>query len=780
MNDKVFEKLEFNKILKMLSERTLSGPGSEAALKLRSRKKLAEIVRLQSETLEAESVLMREPSSPMSSFSDITSETLRLKAGADLGCRELLRILGIMKAVRKAKSGIKRQDTGTNILPDMAQALFFSAPLITELDAAIANEDELSDSASPELFNIRKRMIRENEGIREKLESIIRSSQNKDYLQDAIVTMRSGRYVVPVKQEFKRNVKGLIHDQSSSGQTVFIEPMEVVEANNRLRELELAEAAEAERILHVFSEKLREHWQQLKDDLEILTTLDVIFAKASLASSMKASPPVMTEEKTLVIKNGRHPLIDPKNVVPVSLSIGDGCSGLIITGPNTGGKTVTLKLAGLLVLMAQSGLFVPADGGSTLPVFTGIYADIGDEQSIAQSLSTFSSHMSNITRIIKYADENSLVLLDELGAGTDPAEGAALAMSILEELAARRSFVLATTHYSEIKAFATANDVYQNACMEFNIKTLSPTYKLIMGIPGVSNAFEISKKLGLNESIIERARQHMSEETIKFEQLIGEAEKQREIALEKERQAESFRRTAQSIKDKTDTELKKTQDKSQKIIDGANEKALQILKEAREEAERVIKQLKAANTARQEDINEARKELLQQIEHTSSKLRKKKQVKSGVKPDDISAGDTVELLSHGIKAFVLKEPKEGSVYVQAGVLKMTVPLDEVAPVKPDKAVSRVGGVKRAASAAGLEIDVRGMTLDEATLEADKYLDDAFLSGLTEVSIIHGKGTGVLRAGIQDFLRKHHHVEAYRLGRYGEGESGVTIVTLKSR
>lgn len=779
MNEKVFEKLEFDKILAMLSEKALSGPGRQAAINLRPSTKLGDVLRLQSETLEAESVLMREPSTPMSSFSDISSEAMRLKAGADLGCRELLRILGVMKAARRAKAGLIKEDIAEKILPNMAEGLFFSAQLIAQLDTAIAGDDELSDSASPELLSIRKRIIRENGGIREKLDSIIRSPRHRDYLQDAIVTMRSGRYVVPVKQEFKRNVKGLVHDQSSSGQTLFIEPMEVVEANNRLRELELAEAAEVERILHELSEKLRVYWQELKDDLDILTELDVIFAKASLAYSMKASPPAVTQGKTLVIKNGRHPLIDAKHVVPVSLSIGEGCSGLIITGPNTGGKTVTLKLAGLLVLMAQCGMFVPADGGTELPVLSGIYADIGDEQSIAQSLSTFSSHMSNITRITKHADASSLVLLDELGAGTDPAEGAALAMAILEELAQRGCCVLATTHYSEIKAFATASDVYANACMEFDVKTLSPTYRLIMGIPGVSNAFEISKKLGLGESIIERARRHMSEETVKFEQLIGEAEKQRGIALEKQRQAESFRRTAQSIKDKTDTELKKTQDKSQKILDGANEKALEILKQAREEAERVIKELKSAKAARQEDVNAIRKGLSDKIEQASSGLRNKKKIKSGIKPEDISAGDTVELLSHGIKAFVLKEPKDGNVYVQAGVLKMTVPLDEVVPVKPDKTVSRVAGVKRMA-AAGLEIDVRGMTLDEAVLETDKYLDDAFLSGLTEVSIIHGKGTGVLRAGIQDFLKKHHHVEAYRLGRYGEGESGVTIVTLKAR
>ncbi|MDD5018290.1 MAG: endonuclease MutS2, partial [Eubacteriales bacterium] len=602
----------------------------------------------------------------------------------------------------------------------------------------------------------------------------------KEHLQDAIVTMRNGRYVVPVKQEYKRSLKGLVHDQSASGQTVFVEPMEVVEANNRLRELELGEVAEIERILHILSDMMREHWQELKDDLDILTRLDVIFAKAALASSMKASPPVITQERRIIIKDGRHPLIDQKEVVPVSLCIDDDYQGLIITGPNTGGKTVTLKLAGLLVLMAQSGLFVPADSGTTLPVVSGVYADIGDEQSIEQSLSTFSSHMTNITRIIRTADRDSLVLLDELGAGTDPAEGAALAMAILEELEAKGSYVLATTHYSEIKAFAMASEKYQNACMEFSVRTLSPTYRLIMGIPGVSNAFEISKKLGLGDEIIARARMHMSEETVKFEQLLGEAERQREIAQKKQQQAENFRRTAQSIMDRSDTELQKAKEKSGRIIDKANEKALDILKEARDEAERVISELKRAGATRQEDINAARKMISDKINEKAGSLRKKQAKRSVVKPGDIAAGDTVMLTGHGVKAVVLKEPKDGKVYVQAGAIKMSVALDEVEPAEKEvNKPMRTGGFKRTDVTASIEIDVRGLSLDEAVLKTDKYLDEAFLSGQTEVMVIHGKGTGVLRAGIRDFLKTNPHVDAFRQGRFGEGESGVTIVTIKS-
>lgn len=779
MNKKVFAKLEFDKILNMLADKALSDSAKQAAISLKPSKSVSAVLRLQSETLEAESILMRLAKSPMIGFSDIGSETSRLKAGADLSCRELLRILGVLKSARRARKGLTKTEGSANLLPEMAEQLFYDEALIAELDDAIISDTELSDTASHELFSIRKRIMRENEGIREKLNAVIRSSHHKEHLQDAIITMRNGRFVVPVKQEFKRSLKGLVHDQSASGQTVFIEPMEVVEANNKLRELELAERSEIEHILHVFSERLREHWSALAQNRDILTRLDLIFAKAALASTMKASPPTITDEKKIIIKNGRHPLIDAKEVVPVSLHIDDGYSGLIITGPNTGGKTVTLKLTGLLALMAQSGMFVPADSGTTMPVFGAIFADIGDEQSIEQSLSTFSSHMINITRITNMADENSLVLLDELGAGTDPAEGAALAMAILEELSYAKSFVMATTHYSEIKAFAMASDIYQNACMEFSVRTLSPTYRLIMGVPGVSNAFEISKKLGLNEQIIERAREHMSEETVKFEQLIGEAERQREMAELKEQQAEGFRRTAQSTKDKSDIELLKAKEKRKIIIAKANEKALDILKDARDEAERIITELKLSKSVKQEEINAARKVLNDKIDKTASLLHQKQKKTSNVTPDQISVGDTVTLINHGVVATVLKAPKAGKVFVQAGVIKMSVELSEVEPTAKEKQIGRLGGYKRDMSRpVSMEVDLRGMSLDEAVMETDKFLDEAFIAERIEIAIIHGKGTGVLRAGIRDFLRTHPHVDKYREGKYGEGEAGVTIVAIK--
>ncbi len=776
MDQKVLNKLEFDKIREKLAAGALSDSGKEAALSLQPQTTVAATRNLLSETLEAESVLMRAASSPISGFSNITSELARLKAGADIGCRELLRVLGVFKAARRARNGLK--ESGADKLWDMAQQLEYDEKLIKTLDDAIENETTLSDSASAELASIRRRMIRENDGIREKLIAITRSTKYKEYLQDAIVTTRGGRYVVPVKQEYKRNISGLVHDQSASGQTFFIEPMEVVEANNRLRELELAEEAEIERILHVFSEQLREYVDALKLDLEILTALDLLFAKAHLAYTMKASPPSISEDGTLVIKNGRHPLIDPKKVVPVSLAIDNGYSGLIITGPNTGGKTVTLKLTGLLCLMAQCGMFVPADGGTVLPVFSSVFADIGDEQSIEQSLSTFSSHMANITRIVSKAGRHSLVLLDELGAGTDPAEGAALAMAILETLEQKGSTVLATTHYSEIKAFATASVYYQNACMAFSLKTLSPTYQLIMGVPGVSNAFEISKKLGLDDAIISRAREHMSEETIKFEQLIGEAARQKEIAERKEQQAEMNRRTAQSIRDKSDTELIKAKEKAKSVVDRAHEQAMEILRDARDEAERVIAELKQAKSVRQEEINASRKALSDKIGEAATHLRTKPEKKSGTRPEDIAVGDTVQLLSHNVSATVLKVPKDGSVYVQAGALKLTVPLSDVAPVKDEKKIKSIGGFKRSGQAPGMSVDLRGMTLDEAVMETDIYLDEAFLAGQTEVLLIHGKGTGVLRSGLRQYLKSHAHVKSFRAGQYGEGEDGVTVVTLK--
>ena len=777
MDKKTLVKLEFDKIRIRLAEHTVSQSGSAAALALLPDVHTGSVKQLLEETLEAESVLMRSASSPISGFEDIAPQLARLKAGADIGCGELLRVLGVLKAARRASKGLGGTDAP--ILSGMAAALEYDDKLIAALDDAIVGETMLADSASAALASIRRRMQRENEGIRDKLSAIIRSPQYKEYLQDAIVTTRGGRYVVPVKQEHKRTIRGLVHDQSASGQTFFIDPIEVVEANNRIRELELEEAAEIERILHDFSERLRAIYPALKTNLSVLTALDLIFAKARLASAMKASPPNISEDGTLIIKNGRHPLIDSKAVVPVSLTIDDGYRGLIITGPNTGGKTVTLKLAGLLCAMAQCGLFVPADGSTTLPVYTSLFADIGDEQSIEQSLSTFSSHMGNITRIMRAANAQSLVLLDELGAGTDPAEGAALAMAILEALEQKGCTVLATTHYSEIKAFAMASAVYQNACMAFSLKTLSPTYQLIMGVPGVSNAFEIAKKLGLNEAIIERARALMSEEAIKFEQLIGEAERRREQAERKQQQAEDFRRSAQSIRDKSDIELKKAQEKAQKLLDRANEQALEILRDARNEAERVIDELKKAQALRQEQINASRKALGDRIDQTAAQLRKKPEKKSGTRPEEIAAGDTVRLLSHGVEATVLKEPRDGKVFVQAGALKLEVPLADIEPAKPQKSVERLGGFKRGgAQPPGMSIDLRGLTLDEAILEADRYLDEAYLASQTEVMLIHGKGTGVLRAGLRRYLKSHVHVKQQRPGQFGEGEDGVTVVTIK--
>ena len=595
MHKRVFGILEYDKILQMLSAYAHSDTGVKAALLLQPAEDVQETRRLLQETSEAESILYKQPTLPIAAFSDIQTEMQRLHAGASLNCAEILRTASVMKAAKKAKQGVHAD--ASPLLYRYAQDLYYSDEMIRTIDSSILSEELVSDEASSALRDIRRKIVRENESIKERLSAFIKEPASAKYLQESIITLRQGRYVVPVKQEHKGAVKGLVHDQSGSGQTLFIEPMAVVEANNRLRMLEAEEKAEIERILKQISDELRPFETELKYSVENLTALDVIFAKAILAKAMKAVMPHISEEGVTDIREGRHPLIDPAKVVPVSVKLGGEFKGLIITGPNTGGKTVTLKLCGLLHLMAQSGLYIPAALGTKLTVYKKIFADIGDEQSIEQSLSTFSSHMRNITSILKYADKRSLVLLDELGAGTDPAEGAALAMSILEELENLKAHVLATTHYSEIKAFAMSSGYYENAGMEFDVESLSPTYHLFIGIPGSSNAFRISEKLGLKPWIIERARQHLSEESIRFEQVITEAEEQREKATKERHEIEKIKHTALALSQKLEQDEKKSEEKKDELIRKAREEALNIIKAARQEAEEIIDGLKKNNSS---------------------------------------------------------------------------------------------------------------------------------------------------------------------------------------
>jgi DNA mismatch repair protein MutS2 len=783
MHKRVFGILEYDKILLALKEHCASDAGGEAALALYPAEEAADVKRLLQETYEAESMLIKQPAHPITAFSDVRTEVRRLKAGASLNCTEILRTGSVMKAAKRARQGIVQED-GEGLLSRRAEPLFCSEELIRTIDISIIGEDEISDDASAALRDIRRRIIRENEGVREKLQALIKDSSSAKYLQDAIVTMREGRFVVPVKQEHRGAVKGIVHDQSGSGQTLFVEPLAVVEANNRLRMLEAEEKAEIERILAEISDRLRPHAGELEEDVAILTYLDLVFAKASLARSMRAVLPVLSEDGIIDIRQGRHPLIDPVRVVPVSVRLGESFKGLIITGPNTGGKTVTLKLCGLLQLMAQSGLFVPAELGTRLPVFQKIFADIGDEQSIEQSLSTFSSHMKNITSILKYADARSLVLLDELGAGTDPAEGAALAMSILEELEKKGASVLATTHYSEIKAFAVSSRFYENAGMEFDVESLSPTYRLFIGIPGLSNAFQISEKLGLRRSVIERAKTLMSEESLRFNEVITEAEAQREKALKERREAEKLKVSTLELSERLKEQEQKAEEKKDEIVKKAREEALAIIKEARDEAEAIIGELKKAAVNAPADVTRAaesaRKRVKLKLEGLQAETGRRRK-KSAVKAEELITGTSVHILSLDAKATVIRPPdSRGNVEVQAGVMKLTVPMDdlEIAESREKKAFRERSGVQLTAKPISLEIDLRGMTIDEAMIELDKYLDDAFVAGLTEVSVIHGKGTGALRIGIREFLRRHPHAGTFRDGRFGEGEMGVTIVSLK--
>jgi DNA mismatch repair protein MutS2 len=781
MHKRVFGILEFDKILAMLGEYARSQTGAKACLALKPAEEIGETQRLLSETAEAESIVYRQPSLPVTAFSDIAAELLRLGTGAALNCAEILRLSGVMKAAKRAKEGIFEETSP--LLYSYTQDLFYSEALMRDIDRSILSEELVADEASAALRDIRRKILRENESIREKLNAFIREPESAKYLQENIVTLRQGRYVVPVKQEHKGAVKGLVHDQSGSGQTLFIEPMAVVEANNRLRILEAEEKAEIERILRQLSDALRPHAEELGYNIENLTALDVIFAKAMLAKAMKAVAPQISDEGIMELRGGRHPLIDAQKVVPVSVRLGGEYKGLIITGPNTGGKTVTLKLCGLLQLMAQSGLYVPADQGTRLPVYKKIFADIGDEQSIEQSLSTFSSHMRNITGILKFADKRSLVLLDELGAGTDPAEGAALAMSILEELERCRAHVLATTHYSEIKAFAISSPYYENAGMEFDVETLSPTYRLFIGIPGSSNAFRISEKLGLRPAVIERAKQHLSEESIRFEQVITAAEEQREKAEKERGEIEKLKGITLELSERLAQEEKKAAEKKEELLRKAREEALEITKAARQEAEEVIESLKksAAHTVSEvtRASESARKRLSSGIDTLSEGLKKKRS-KAIPKPDELIPGAGVFIVSLQAAGVVIRKPDgRGNVDVQAGVMKLTVKMDDLELVETaQKQAVSSGRVRLAAKPMGMEIDLRGYTVDEAILELDKYLDDAFLYGLSEVSVIHGKGTGALRQGIREFLRHHPHAGAYREGNYGEGDAGITVVSLK--
>ena len=786
MDKKILETLEYDKITAMLETHARCQIGKERARKLEPLTELAELNAELDLTSEAEAVLFRLGQSPIDEFPDTRDTLKRIKAVSALSMRELLDIASCLRAIRIAKSALTKEPDQMR-LAAMAVNLPSYKFIEDELNRCILNEDEMFDGASPALSRIRRELRVANEKVREKLNSMIRSSTYQQYLQDPIITMRNGRFVIPVKQEYRKQIPGLIHDQSGSGQTLFIEPAAVVELGNTFKKLLAQERDEIERILSELTAMVAPYGEDIYNALILLGEIDLRFAKAQLARDMNAVRPEMNDELRIRIVRGRHPLLDKAKAVPIDIWLGEDFKTLIITGPNTGGKTVTLKTVGLFTLMAQAGMFVPADVGTRLGVFKNVYADIGDEQSIEQSLSTFSSHMTRLVGILKNADDKSLVLLDELGAGTDPIEGAALAMSILETLYGRRSTTLATTHYSEIKAFALARDGMENASMEFDIDKLCPTYRLFIGIPGKSNAFEISKRLGLDDDVINRAKQFLKGEDVRFEDVISGAESQRRIAEQERKLAEQARAELDALRAEVEKEKNKLEETKKGYQAKAREDARRVVADTKREMERLIVQIrsmKSINQSEADRVIQASRDAVRERENALVEPEKKV-VDMSVAPKSVNPGDEVRIVSlENKKATVLKKPDaKGDVLVQAGIMKIAVRLDDLRllnePAKKGPQTDAAAGkVTLGDKSVGLSIDVRGKLVDEAIIEVDRYLENAAMNGLNEVMIIHGKGTGALRAGIQSYLKTHRLVESFRQGAYGEGDAGVTAVTIK--
>lgn len=784
MEKRVLKTLEYDKILAMLKERASCCISRELVDTMEPSGDFDTVERELKLTAEAETLFYKTGRSPVDDFPDMRHCLERMHAALFLSTGELLGIASCLKAARIAKDILAKEVGEESYLYNLAGLLITHRSAEEEINRCIINEDEIFDGASPALARIRRAMRLANEKVREKLNSMIRSTAYQKYLQEPIITIRNGRFVIPVKQEYRQQVPGLIHDQSSSGATLFIEPSAVVELGNEYKKLLAEEADEIERILTELTAMLAPYADEIREDLNIMGQIDLVFAKAKLSRELNAVMPRLNRNNYVRIVRGRHPLIPADRVVPIDIWIGRDYRSLIITGPNTGGKTVTLKIVGLFALMVQSGIFVPANEGSEFPVFEHIYADIGDEQSIEQSLSTFSSHMKNIVGILDKADENSLVLLDELGAGTDPIEGAALAMSILEELNDRRCICVSTTHYSEIKAFAMTHEGMENASMEFDIDRLCPTYRLYIGIPGKSNAFEISSRLGLPNSIIDKAKSFLKGEDVRFEDIISSAQSQHRIAEEERKMAEEARAELEKLRADAERERKKLDEDRNRLQAKAKEDAKRIVADTKREMEKLIVEIRSIKDIDRSAADRAIQAARDTLRATETAVNKKEAIKkedNTKPPKTVRAGDTVNIVTLDQKATVLSAPdSKGEVMVQAGVMKLNVKLKDIRLIEEKKAAAPTSGKVGlgAGKQVGLELDVRGMLVDEANIMVDRYLDDAYNAGLSEVNIIHGKGTGALRAGVQAFLKRHPLVKGYRMGSYGEGDAGVTVVTLK--
>lgn len=790
MNKKGLQILEYYKIISMLAEKASSEPGKALCEKLYPSTDLDEIEEAQQETHDALSRLFVKSNISFGSNKDLGFAIKSLEIGSTLSISELLKIANMLENVARIKNygRPEKDDTPADSLTGYFDLLQPLSPLSNEIRRCILSEEEIADDASPTLKHIRRQMTIVGERVHTQLNSMLNGSM-RSMLQDAVITMRNNRYCLPIKAEYKGHVSGMIHDQSSSGSTFFIEPAAIVNLNNQLRELEIQEQEEIQVILSTLSAQAGEHTDALMENQRTMTKLDFIFAKAKLAMDMNATRPVFNQDHYIRIRGGRHPLLDKKKVVPIDIHLGKDFDLLIVTGPNTGGKTVSLKTVGLFTLMGQAGLHIPALDRSELGLFTKVYADIGDEQSIEQSLSTFSSHMVNIVTILKYADADSLCLFDELGAGTDPTEGAALAIAILNHLHDRGIRTMATTHYSELKLYALSTPFVENACCEFDVASLRPTYRLLIGIPGKSNAFAISQKLGLSKDIIEAAKEQISAEKESFEDVISNLEHSR-LAIEKEqREIEAYKKEIKTLKEQLASKKDKLDDSRDKILREANEQARAILQEAKEVADETIRSMTKAGHNTVGDLEKQRQKVRDQINKKNEKLAVKTSCQSPKKvltEKDVRIGDAIKVLSSGFTGTVSSLPdKKGNLFVQCGIIRSQVNLKDLQLLqeepekKPLLTRTNTGSIKMSKSfGISPEINLLGNTVDEALAQLDKYLDDAYLAHLESVRIVHGKGTGALRNAVHQYLKRASFVKSFRLGEHGEGDAGVTIAEFK--
>lgn len=791
MNEKALKTLEYYKIIDMLEAFATSSIGKNKCRQLRPLDNLTEIETMQQETADALSRIYQKGSLSFSGVKDVRGSLKRLEVGSTLGIGELLAIRSLLENASRAKAYSRRETENehTDSLDNMFELIEPLSPLATEIGRCILSEDEISDDASTGLRQVRRSMKLTNDKIHTQLSSFV-SGNSRTYLQDAVVTMRNGRYCIPVKAEYKSQVPGMIHDQSSTGSTIFVEPMTIVRLNNEMRELEIQEQKEIEMILSNLSQLAAENLDAIFDDVKLLSELDFIFARAQLAKSQNATEPRFNRDRIIDIKKARHPLIDKHKVVPIDIRIGETFDLLIVTGPNTGGKTVSLKTVGLLTLMGQSGLHIPAFDNSRLSVFREVYADIGDEQSIEQSLSSFSSHMTNVVRFMETADSDSLVLFDELGAGTDPTEGAALAIAILSTLHERGIRAMATTHYSELKVYALSTPGVENASCEFDVETLRPTYRLLIGVPGKSNAFAISQKLGLPLSIIERAKEQISQEDETFEDVLSNLEESRKTIESEREELLSYKEEIKTLKEQLEEKQDKLDQRKERIIAEANEEAHRILREAKDYADQTMRIFNKAgkDSMSAKELEKHRSDLRKKMDKAGKKvaLKTPQKQKSTLRPQDLSLGDSVKVMSLNVKGTVSSKPdSKGMLFVQMGILRSKVHISDLQlidePVITGPALSRTGAGKikmNKSASVRTEINLLGKTVDEAVSELDKYLDDAYLAHLSSVRIVHGKGTGALRKGVHNYLKRLKYVQDFHLAEFGEGDAGVTIVEFK--